>query len=63
MKENESMTINQRLEKEKKSSITKIEEYYVERNDALEERIGQLKEMKEKIVKDQRLLLRNNEEL
>ena len=54
------MTINQKLEKEKKSSICKIEEYYIERNEALDLKIKELKELREKIVKDQKLLLRNN---
>lgn len=62
-KENNSMSINQRLQKEKNSSITKIEEYYAERNEILEEKLLELKEVKDKIVRDQKLLARNNQEL
>jgi chromosome segregation ATPase len=62
-KENDSLSINQRLENEKKASICKIEEYYSERNEALEARIAELKELKDRIVRDQKLLLRNNEEI
>jgi hypothetical protein len=62
-KENFAMSINDKLEKEKNSSINKIEEFYVERNEALEEKIREMKVVKEKIVKDQKLLLRNNKEL
>jgi hypothetical protein len=51
------------LEREKNSSIGKIEEYYAERNEVLEEKIREMRMIKEKIVRDQNLLVRNNEEL
>jgi hypothetical protein len=38
-KENYSLTINEKVEREKNSSINKIEEYYAERNEILEEKI------------------------
>jgi hypothetical protein len=62
-KENNSISMNQRLQKEKNSSISKIEEYYAERNELLEEKLLELKEVKDKIVRDQKLLARNNQEL
>ena len=62
-KENSRMNINQRLEQEKNSSITKIEEYYAERNQILEEKIAALKQKKETVIKEQGLLARNNREL
>jgi hypothetical protein len=51
------------VEREKNSSINKIEEYYAERNEILEEKIREMRMIKEKMVRDQKLLLRNNEEL
>lgn len=51
------------MEREKNSSINKIEEYYAERNEILEEKLREMRMIKERITRDQKLLLRNNEEL
>ena len=62
-KENDSLTINQKLEKEKKSSIIRLEEYFIERTQVLDDKMAELRQQKERILRAQKVLVRNNEEL